>query len=138
MNITKAKELIAELELDIADKLNALNALRVLVARESGADSAHVSATPSNVVPMSLVVDESDSYVDLAVKIIESRGGAPMRVADIVRQIRTLKGNMSIERRSVESTLYQHVKAKGENSRVVKAGRAMYGVRRYPRVQNSA
>jgi hypothetical protein len=56
----------------------------------------------------------------------------------IVDRIRTLKGNPDIERRSVEATLYQHAKAKGNSSRVIKVSPGVYGVRRFPRPEESA
>ena len=75
----------------------------------------------------------SDSYVDLAVKVISANDNKPMHMKDIVQRVCILKGNPNIQRRSVESTLTQHARAKGEKSRVLRTGRGMWGVRRYPR-----
>src|SRR5260370_3104397 len=108
MNIEKVKELITELEAEVGAKVNALNALKALLVQEKNANTTQSEALPLKLVPMG-VAEESDSYVDLTVKVIEANGGKPMRVKHIVERIRTAKNNPSIDRRSIEATLYQHV-----------------------------
>jgi hypothetical protein len=137
MNIERVKELITELEAEVGAKVAALNALKALLVQEKNASTPQSETLPLKLVQMG-VAEESDSYVDLTVKIIEANSGKPMRVKHIVERIRAAKNNPTIDRRSVEATLYQHVRAKGENSRVVKMGRGIYGLRRFPRLQTSA
>jgi hypothetical protein len=61
-----------------------------------------------------------------------------MHVKRILDYIREAKGNPNIERRSVEATLIQHMKAKGDTSRLIKVSPGVYTLRRYPRTEPAA
>ncbi len=80
------------------------------------------------------------SYIDLAVRAITENENHPLEMKRLVEFIRAAKGNPNIERRSVEATIAQHMKAKGDKSRVVKTSPGVYGlgVRRYPRTEPAA
>lgn len=135
MDIAKIKELIAELETDIKIRQEALQGLWKLlpaVAHKQTDDQSNVrdSARP-------ILFTSTDSYVDLAVKVITANDNRPMPMKDIAERIRILKNNPNIERRSIEATLTQHAANKGEQSRVMRVGRGIWGVRRFPRETSS-
>jgi len=123
MDTAKVKELIADLEADIKLKQEALQGLKKLVSSDGGTAAR------------SPLFTASDSYVDLAVKVINANDNRPLRMNEIVSRIRILKGNPDIQRRSVESTLIQHVRTKREMSRVLKVRPGVWGVRRFPRLE---
>jgi hypothetical protein len=137
MDTGKIQELIAEVKADIEVKEEALKALYKLlaVADDRFATVNKVVMTDS---VQTVLFSASDSYIDLAVKIITANDYRPLPMNEIVRRIRQLRGNPNIERRSVEATFHQHIKAKGELSRVVKAAPGIYGVRRFPRQESVA
>lgn len=130
MDTVKMKELEAELEADIRLRQEALQAIRKLrLALDQPAGEKmrlQDSAYP-------ILFAASDSYVDLAVKVINANDNKPMRMNDIVSRIRILKGNPNIQRRSVESTLIQHARTKGDMSRIYKIRRGVWSVRRFHR-----
>jgi hypothetical protein len=139
MDTAKIKELIAELEEDIGLKSEVLQGLQRLVSSTNGHKTVRAEGQMAQRDSVrNVVFNRADSYVDLAVKIIEANDSRPMPMMQIVDRIRTLKGNPDIERRSVEATLYQHAKAKGNSSRVIKVSPGVYGVRRFPRPEESA
>jgi hypothetical protein len=139
MDTTKIKELIAELEQDIEIKSEVLQGLQRLLLSTNGHQTAKVEGRMAQRESVQVIVSHpTDSYVDLAVKIIEANENRPMPMMQIVERIRSLKANPAIERRSVEATLYQHIRAKGNSSRVVKVSPGVYGVRRFPRPEESA
>jgi len=74
-----------------------------------------------------------DSYVDLAVKVITANDYRPLPMNELVKNIRVLKSDEKIERRSVEATIYRHIKTKGDSARLVKVSSGVYGVKRFPR-----
>jgi hypothetical protein len=131
MNTDKIKELIEELEQDIKIREDALASLLKLLNSTNGRKMP--ITTSDNLVIKDefqrIMFGSADSYVDLAVKLIEANSGRPMPVTSIVGQIRTLKGNPNIERRSVEATLYQHA-TKAESPRLVKMAPGIYGLRK--------
>jgi hypothetical protein len=131
MDTAKMRELIAELEVDIKLRQEALQGLRKLL-------SVSIDLKPADQMNMQdsarpILFGATDSYVDLAVKVITANDSKPMRMNEIVARIRVLKGNPDIQRRSVESTLIQHARAKTEQSRIVKVRRGVWGIRRFPR-----
>lgn len=129
MDTEKMKELIAELEADIRLRQEALQGLKKLVTstEQTGSQMAmQDSARP-------ILFGASDSYVDLAVKAINANDNRPLRMVEIVSRIRIIKNNPNIQRRSVEATLIQHLRAHGERSRVYKVSPGTWGVRRHPR-----
>jgi hypothetical protein len=137
MDIAKIQGLIAELKADIEVKQQALNALLKLLS--AGGDQATRTDQMLQLDSVNPVLfTTSDSYIDLAVKIITSNNYRPLPVKEIVKRIRILRGNPHIERRSVEATMYQHIKAKGDSSRITKVAPGMYGVRRMPREESVA
>ena len=138
MNSAKINELIDELEQDIRIKSEAVSSLKRLLATTNGQRPAaaplKIAASDNLVFNDNLnrvLFGSNESYVDLAVKLIEANGGRPLSIASIVEQVRTLKGNNNIERKSVEATLYQHSK-KAASPRLVKIGSGMYGLLRKP------
>jgi len=134
VDTNKIKELIAELEEDIKLKVDVLQNLQKLVGSANG----HKLVGDQRDFAKKIAYNHADSYVDLAVKIIQANEGRPMPIIQIVEHIRALKGNPEIERRSVEATLYQHTTNKGDSSRVVKVSPGVYGLRRYPRSEEPA
>jgi hypothetical protein len=135
MNVDKIREIIADLESEIAVKVKAISALRSLLSEET-------PNLPGTVVGLrlenSLIASSSMSYVDLAVKAIEGAAGRPMPMTLILDYVRREKNNPRIERRSVEATLIQHMKAKGDLSRLIKVAPGVYALRRYPRSEPAA
>lgn len=134
MDTMKMMELVAELEADIRLRQEALQGLKKLIAStEQPADQLTMqdSARP-------ILFGASDSYVDLAVKAINANDNRPLRMVEIVSRIRIIKNNPNIQRRSVEATLIQHLRAKGEFSRVYKVRPGIWGVRRHPREAQTA
>jgi|SRR5579871_1718581 len=135
MDTNKIRQIISELESEIKLKSSAISVLKALLASEEG-----VSRNPS--LPLTLIDNDStgkssESYMDLAVKAVGEKS-APMHINAIVDYIRRVKNNPNIERRSIEATVSQHVKNKGEKSRLIKVGRGMYAPRRYPRTELTA
>jgi hypothetical protein len=135
MDIAKIKELIDELQQDIKIKEEAVSSLEKLLAGNNGRKVAAPVVTPVTASD-NLVIrggihlfGANDSYVDLAVKLIEANGRRPLSVSAIVDQIRVLKNNPNIERRSVEATLHQHT-TKAASPRLVKMAPGMYGLRK--------
>lgn len=127
MDVMKAREFQADLEAEVKLLQDTINNLKKLIAAStSGKKEQKNSAGP-------LFIASSDSYIDLAVKVISANKGEPMRMNAIVEGIRSLKNNPDIARRSVESTLIQHARAKGDMSRVKKIRRGVWGLRRFPR-----
>jgi len=126
MDNNKVKELIAELESEVRSKVNAISALKALLL-EGGAvqQEALPLITPLEIASMG-------SYVDMAVSALESRGGS-MHIKQIVEYIRLHKHNPNIARRSIEASLLQHIKTKGDSSRVTKTSPGVYALRRFPR-----
>lgn len=135
MDTTKMMELIAELEADIRLRQEALQGLRKLIASTEQAVVRHTGMQDS---ARPILFGASDSYVDLAVKAINANDNRPMRMTEIVSRIRVIKNNPDIQRRSVEATLIQHLRAKGDDSRVVKIRPGVWGVRRFPREAQTA
>jgi hypothetical protein len=131
MDANKVRELIADLDRDIRSKANAIDALRALLE----SDVVEAEASPKLVESTFL---GSTSYIDLAVLAIERNNARPMHMKEIVRFIRGAKNNPNIERRSVEATISQHVKTKGDSSRLVKTRPGMYALRRYARTEPAA
>jgi len=150
MDTAKIKAIIAELEADIGVKANAINSLKALLASSDGASRGSTGGTESLSdveyiyggssellaklpgIQISFA-DRNKSYVELAVAALEATGGKPMRMVDIFNWIKAAKSNPHLERRSVEATVSQHVKKKGERSRIVRVSPGVYGLRRYPR-----
>ena len=130
MDTVKVKELIAELEVDIKLRQEALQGLKKLLLTYSDEKPEQMGMQDS---ARPILFGASDSYIDLAVKVLTANDNNPMRMNDIVARIRVLKSNSSIQRRSVESTLIQHARAKGDESRIVKVRRGVWGLRRFPR-----
>ncbi len=137
MDAAKIQALIAELKSDIKIKQQAIEALNNLLSMAPKDNSLENIATISRNVgsgPVSPIsFSDSDSYVDLAVKVIAANNYRPLPMKEIVKHIRLLKASPDIERRSVEATLFRHIKTKGENSRVLKVSPGVYGARRIPR-----
>ena len=133
MDIEKIIELVGELEEDIRVKKEALNGLLHKVAKPVGTRVAFHGVEGDS----SITFNSASSYVDLAEQLIKSNNGEDMTVKAIVAKIRLIKDNSNIERRSIESTLYQHVKNKGENSRLIKTAPGYYGIRRLPRKEST-
>jgi len=138
MDNAKIKELITELEQDIEIKAEALQGLQRLLLSANGQAVKVQGRMVQRDSVRNVAFNSTDSYIDLAVKIIEANENRPMPVMQIVERIRTLKGNPDIERRSVEATLYQHIRAKEDSSRVVKVSPGVYGVRRFTREEPAA
>lgn len=139
MDTAKIKELIAELEQDIEVKKQALQGLQKLLFSTNGHATVNVEGQMAQRDSMRAIrYLATDSYVDLAVKIIEANEGRPTPVMQIVEHIRNLRGNPHIERRSVEATLYRHIVDKGDSSRLVKNAPGIYGIRRFPREESAA
>jgi hypothetical protein len=132
MDLQKVKDLISELEAEINVKVNAINALKSLLETS---DSDVFNYAP--IAVKSLAVSNADSYMNLTINAIESEG-KPLHVKRILDFIRMAKGNPDIARRSVEATLIQHMKTKGEKSRVIKVHPGTYALRRYPRIEPAA
>jgi hypothetical protein len=156
MDTVKIRDLIAELEGEISVKVNAIKSLKALLASSNGASKVvaggaspdefhyiHGGAFPEQPkLPAFQTVTygghQDDSYVDLAVAALETLGGKPMRMVDIFNWIKNVRSNPHLERRSVEATISQHVKKKGEKSRIIRVSPGIYGLRRYPRTAQNA
>lgn len=138
MDTNKVRELIAELESEIQIKTNAIRVLRSLIDSETVPQRSFplvISLGDGLASPTDLA---STSYMDLAVMAIEHNQGRPLHVKSILAFIRDAKGNQNIERRSVEATIIQHIRAKGETSRLIKTDPGTYALRRYPRTEPAA
>ncbi len=70
---------------------------------------------------------DSPSYVDMAEDYLTSNG-KPAHITQIVEYINTVRQKPEVKRASVEAALLRHVASKGTSARVVKFGRAMYGL----------
>jgi hypothetical protein len=138
MNSQKIRDLIGDLESEIQSKVHAINALRSLLESPDDGDLANTTAPQSRPAyslearPLRL-----SSYMELSIKAIES-AAKPLHVNDILKFIRTVKGDPNIARRSVEATLIQHLKTKGDESRLIKVFPGTYALRRYPRIEPAA
>jgi hypothetical protein len=132
MDAAKIHELIAELDAEIMLHKEAIQALQRLLPAAKNQVTASGQMIQSDSVK-AILFAASDSYVDLAVKIITSNDFRPLPMKEIVNRIRALRNDPSIERRSVEATLYRHMKMKGEYARVVKTAPGIYGVKRFTR-----
>jgi hypothetical protein len=132
MDANKVRELIADLERDIRSKANAIDALRALLQ----SDVVEADASPQLVESTTFL--RSSSYIDLAVMAIEKNAGRPLHMKEIVSFISDAKKNPNIERRSVEATISQHIKAKGDSSRLIKTRPGIYALRRYARTEPAA
>jgi len=136
MDTTKLREMISELEAEIKLRQEALHGLRKLLAGSGEQSTGDQTGLQDSARP--ILFAASDSYVDLAVKVMSANDNKPMRMNDIVSRIRILKGNQGIQRRSVEATLIQHQRNKGEMSRVFKVRPGVWGLRRSPRELQTA
>lgn len=131
MDTNKVRQLIADLEEDIRAKSNAISALRTLL------NESVTSSDTDRPTQQPIPILGAASYMELAVRALEQANGT-LHMKRIVEYIRQAKGNPNIERRSVEATLIQHLKAKGESSRVVKVRPGVWGLRRFPRSEPAA
>jgi hypothetical protein len=135
MDTAKIKELIHDLQQEILVREEALSSLQKLLASTNTRKPSAINITVSDNLVVNgsnlnrVLFGSNESYVDLAVKIIEVAGGQPLSVTSIVDQIKLLKGNQNLDRRSIEATLYQHVK-KAESPRLFKPAPGIYGVRK--------
>lgn len=134
MDTNKIREMITELQVEIDQRLQAVKALERLLM-SSSTSTEKLNGMQDSVQP--ILFGSQDSYIDIAVKTIEANAGRSTTVRQIVDRVRTLKGNPEIERRSVEATLYRHIKAKGDNSRIIKVGPGKYTLRRFAREKES-
>ncbi len=135
MDTNKIREMITELQAEIDQRVQAVKALeRILLSSSTSSEKLNGM---KDSVQQPVLFGTSDSYIDIAVKTIEANGGKPVPVGQIVDRIRTLKGNPNIERRSVEASLYNHVKSKKEQSRIIKSSPGVYTIRRFPRTVES-
>lgn len=139
MDTAKVREVIAELRREIEPKMEAIRVLENLLSSKGQTIdqltfNAAVQAHPFYGGGQGYAA--SDSYVNLAVALISANESRPMSIKNIVERIRTIKGNPDLERRSIESTLYQHTKS--EKARLVKVAPGTYGLKRYPREESAA
>lgn len=133
MNTERIKEVISELQEEIRDKEDAIRSLQKLLIGVNGkglvAPSVHVTVSDSLVINDNfnrLLFNSDESYVDLAVKLIKA-SNRPLTVSEIVDQIKTLKNNPQIERRSVEATLHQHA-TNSKSPRLLRMAPGTYGL----------
>ncbi len=132
MDTTKIHQLIAELDAEITLHKEAIQALQRLLPTAKLEVAASDQMIQSDSIKR-ISFGAEDSYVELAVKIITSNGYRPLPMKEIVNRIRILRNDPNIERRSVEATLYRHMKMKGDSARVTKVAPGIYGVKRMPR-----
>jgi hypothetical protein len=131
MDTNKIKELISELQEDIRVKEEAIRSLQKLLSSINGRIpvNKHVDLSDNLILNDSfnhMLFSSDESYVDLAVKLIKANN-RPLSVSEIVDQIRTLKNNPHIERRSVEATLHQHA-ANSKSPRLLRMAPGTYGL----------
>lgn len=132
MDIAKIHELIAQLDAEITLHKEAILALqRLLPPAKLGIAVSDQMVQSDSIKRINFGTE--DSYVELAVKIITSNDYRPLPMKEIVNRIRILRNDQNIERRSVEATLYRHMKMKGDKARVTKVAPGIYGVKRMPR-----
>ena len=134
MDTNKIREMITELQAEIDHRIQAVKALEKILLSAS-TSTEKLNGMQDSVQP--ILFGSQDSYLDIAVKTIEANGGKATTVRQILDRVRALKGNPDIERRSVEATLFRHLKVKGEHSRIVKVGPGKYTIRRFPRDKES-
>lgn len=132
MDTAKIHQLIAELDAEITLHKEAIQALQRLLPTAKLEVAASDQMIQSDSIKR-ISFGTEESYVELAVKIITSNDFRPLPMKEIVNRIRLLRNDQSIERRSVEATLYRHMKMKGDKARVVKVAPGIYGVKRMPR-----
>jgi|HubBroStandDraft_6_1064221.scaffolds.fasta_scaffold1019859_1 hypothetical protein len=131
MDIDKIKEIISDLEREIKVQEEALRSLQNLLSTLNGKIPLPIQVAVSDNLEMTdsvkrILFRSDESYVDLAVKLIKASNRS-LTVSEIAEQIRTLKNDPSIERRSVEATLYQHV-SKAQSPRLTKVAPGTYGL----------
>jgi hypothetical protein len=133
VNTDKIRDIISEIEEEIRVREEALTSLRRLMSngtsKAASQTAIEIKASDNLVLTDSLqtiMFGHNESYVDLAVKLIKA-SSRPLSVSEIVGQIRTLKNNPQIERRSVEATLHQHV-AKSQTPRLTRVSPGIYGL----------
>ncbi len=86
--------------------------------------------TLNGVAPQAAPTSDSrkakESYIDLAVRILEETG-KPMHIVDIAKRVSEIKGK-AIPRASVESSLLRHMQNSGTSTRVVRVRPAYFGL----------
>jgi hypothetical protein len=70
--------------------------------------------------------NNKESYIDLAVRILEEVG-KPMHIVEIAKRVSEIRGK-TVPRPSVESSLLRHMQIRGVSSRVVKVRPAFFGL----------
>jgi hypothetical protein len=129
MENAKIEALIAELEAEIEVRRQAIRSLRNLIP-VSNIEVRVASQMVQSDSLRPILFKVSESYVSLAAKIIAANDFRPLPMSEIVAQIRILRDDPGVERRSVEATLYRHMKMKGDQSRIIKVSPGIYGVRK--------
>ena len=69
---------------------------------------------------------EKESYLDLAVRILEE-AGKPMHIVQITQKVSEMRGK-NVPRPSVESSLLRNIKVGGSKARVVRTRPAHFGL----------
>jgi HB1, ASXL, restriction endonuclease HTH domain len=118
MNSVKLKEALVELKHQRALLENAIANVEEVLKTLNGVapDAVAASGKPR----------ESESYIDLAVRILEE-AGKPMHIAEIAKKVSAIRGK-TVPRASVESSLLRHMNISRSNPRVVKVRPAHFGL----------
>lgn len=124
MKTDKIKEALTDLQHQRELIDNAINSLQTILLRLNGA-STHQAAM--DFTPEPAFMSKKLSYVEAAIRILEANE-RPMHVKRIWKQIQELRGNKTIKRQSVESTLLRHIDVKGDEARIRKVAPATYAL----------
>lgn len=118
MNTDKLKEALVELKHQRAMLDGAISNLENILKTLNGVSASTTSSSGRHV--------ESESYIDLAVRILEEHG-KPMHIADIAKKVSAIRGR-EIPRPSVESSLLRHMKVSSGRPRITKVRPAYFGL----------
>ena len=125
MNTAKLKEALEELKAERATLNSAIATIERLIGGSNGsADVFPILRSEKALQPRSV------SYVDLSVEALRNHG-KPMKVKDLTYEVGKLKGQ-DIERRSLEATLFRHIRLNKAGAKLVKVGRGFYALPSWP------
>ncbi len=116
MNTAKLKEALVELKHQRAMLDGAISNLESILRALNGSGTA---------APVERHA-ETESYIDLTVRILEE-SGKPMHVSDIAKRISEIR-EKNVPRPSVESSLLRHMKVSRVRPRIVKVRPAYFGL----------
>ena len=118
MNTQKLKEALVELKHQRALLDTAIANLEDVLSTLSGVVPPVIAASGK--------IKETESYIDLTVRILEGEG-KPVHIAELAKRISVIR-KKEIPRASVESSLLRHMKLAGNKARVAKVRPAYFGL----------